>query len=50
MQKIKDLLKSKPMYIGLFVGLLLAIAYGSKLPGFLRKVAGYLPSSDTKGA
>lgn len=49
MQKIKDLLKSKQMYIGLAVGLLLAVAYGSRL-AFLRKPAGYLPGSDTKGA
>lgn len=48
MQKIKDLLKSRDMYIGLAVGIVLALAFGRFIPGFVKKAADAIPGSDAK--
>jgi hypothetical protein len=44
---IKDLLKSKQMYIGLAVGLVLALAFGRFLKP-VKAIADKLPGSDAK--
>ncbi len=48
MQKLKALLKSKDMYIGLAVGIFLALAFGRFIPGFVKKAASAIPGSDAK--
>jgi hypothetical protein len=47
MEKIKALLKNKVMYIGLFVGIVIALAYGRYLKP-VKALADKLPKSDAK--
>lgn len=49
MNSIKELLKSKKMYIGLAVGVLLALAY-RRFFGPVAGIANALPGSDAKTA
>lgn len=49
MQKLKSLLTSKEMYVGLAVGIIVGVAYAVRW-AFVRKAASYLPGSATKPA
>ena len=50
MEKIKTLLKSKTFWIALVIGVVLAVAYGSKIPAAVKKLTAFLPGSDAKTA
>jgi large-conductance mechanosensitive channel len=48
MSKLQALLKSRDMYIGLAVGVIVALAFARFIPGFVKKAAAAIPGSDAK--
>lgn len=50
MEKLKSLAKNPVFWGAVAVVVVVTVAYASKIPSFVKKVAGYLPGSDTKSA